>query len=189
MRNRATVLCVVAALLTVSAAAQSGVFELDARQSRVTFTLPATLHTVHGTFALKSGRIQFDRASGSAIGQVTLDATSGETGNGGRDRKMHSDILESGKFPEIVFAARRLTGDVPKEGRSQVTLEGAITLHGATHPVSLTVPIEAHGGQVVGDASFVVPYIAWGLKNPSTFVLRVSDKVTVEVHAVGRVSH
>lgn len=181
-------LWILAAAVALPAQGQKGVVELDPQQSRVTFTLPATMHTVHGSFALKSGRIQFDPASGAASGSIMLDAASGRTGNDGRDRKMHHEILESGKYPEIVFAPRRLTGGVPVEGRSQVTLEGTITLHGESHPVSLSCSVEAHGGHLAGDTTFVVPYIAWGLKNPSTFLLRVSDTVTLQVHAVGRVS-
>jgi hypothetical protein len=33
----------------------------------------------------------------------------------------------------------------------------------------------------------VIPYIAWGLKNPSTFFLHVSDEVEVDITAAGRV--
>jgi hypothetical protein len=43
-----------------------------------------------------------------------------------------------------------------------------------------------HGQQVAADLVFAVPYIQWGLKNPSTFILRVSDKVAIAIHAVGR---
>jgi hypothetical protein len=32
-----------------------------------------------------------------------------------------------------------------------------------------------------------IPYIKWGLKNPSTFILRASDKVEIDIHAVGQV--
>jgi hypothetical protein len=32
----------------------------------------------------------------------------------------------------------------------------------------------------------VVPYVRWGLKNPSTFILRVSDKLDLDINATGR---
>jgi hypothetical protein len=33
-----------------------------------------------------------------------------------------------------------------------------------------------------------VPYIKWGLKNPSTFIFRVSDTVDISIQAVGQLS-
>jgi hypothetical protein len=32
----------------------------------------------------------------------------------------------------------------------------------------------------------VIPYVAWGLKNPSTFILRVSDKLDLDFDATGQ---
>ncbi|MCU1332353.1 MAG: hypothetical protein JWM08_1345, partial [Candidatus Angelobacter sp.] len=38
------------------------------------------------------------------------------------------------------------------------------------------------------DGTFSVKYREWGMKNPSTFILRVNDKVEIHVHAVGRLA-
>lgn len=167
------------------ASAQSESFALDARQSTVTFTLGDVLHTVHGTFQLKSGNVQFDPATGSASGLLIVDAQTGDSGSGARDRKMHKDILESARFPEITFAPHHITGQVPNNGSSQVTIAGTMTLHGQPHEISIVSPVTVHDGHAVADMRFLVPYVRWGLKNPSTFILRVSDKVEIDVHAVG----
>ncbi|MGA2262191.1 MAG: YceI family protein [Acidobacteriota bacterium] len=100
---------------------------------------------------------------------------------------MHKDILESEKYPEITFAPHHVGGQAPQEGKTQVTIAGVMTLHGQPHEISITVPVEVHAGQAVADLSFIVPYVQWGLKNPSTFILRVSGKVDINVHAVGRI--
>ncbi len=185
-RSRNLIACVMMLAFALSAAAQTYVFEAEPHQSYVAFTLDDVLHTVHGTFQLKSGSINFDTSTGAASGLIVVDATSGESGSHGRDRKMHREILESAKYPEITFAPHQVTGHVPQEGKAQVTVDGILTLHGQAHEMSMLVPVEVHGGQATADLSFIVPYVQWGLKNPSTFLLRVSDKVNIDVHAVGR---
>jgi hypothetical protein len=34
----------------------------------------------------------------------------------------------------------------------------------------------------------VIPYVEWGLKNPSTLFLHVGDKVDIEIKTVGRIT-
>ena len=36
--------------------------------------------------------------------------------------------------------------------------------------------------------NFIVPYQAWGMKNPSTLFLHVDDKVRISVSAAGRLT-
>jgi len=166
--------------------AQEATFELDPASTTVEFTLSATLHTVHGTFKAKSGSIRFDVASGGASGSFVIDATSGNSGNESRDHKMHEEVLESGKYPEIVFTPTRVVGTVPAQGDSTLQVQGKFRLHGADHEVTFSVPVHVNGNEVTAKTRFAVPYVAWGLKNPSTFVLRVSKEVEIEVSASGR---
>src|SRR5882757_8383969 len=74
---------------------------IDPSQSKVHWTLGTTLHTVHGTFAFKSGAVHFDPGTGKATGEISVYATSGESGNDSRDKKMHKDVLESSRYPDI----------------------------------------------------------------------------------------
>jgi polyisoprenoid-binding protein YceI len=88
-------LCVTFAALSLARAGQVQEFvvQLNPAQTKIEFTLGSTLHTVEGTFKLKSGTIRFDPTSGKIGGSIIVDATSGESGNAGRDRKMHREIL------------------------------------------------------------------------------------------------
>ncbi len=167
--------------------AQEMTLELDPANTRIEFTLPATLHAVHGTFALKSGTIHFNPSAGSASGLVVVDATSGVTGNQGRDRKMHQEIIESPRYPEITFTPTKLSGKVELQGQSTVQMDGIFRLHGADHPVTLNLPVQAKETTLSARTHIVIPYVAWGLKNPSTFLLHVSDKVEVDIAASGRI--
>ena len=163
------------------------VFAVDPTQSRVHWTLGSSLHTVHGIFALKRGSFQVDPATGKASGEIVVDATSGKSGNDGRDRKMHKDVLESARFSEIIFRPDGTTGKLETHGKSTVQVHGIFLLHGSEH--ELTVPVEASlsGDHWSGSAKFSIPFIEWGLKNPSTWLLKVEHSVTIELELKGTV--
>ena len=167
--------------------AQESVVQLDPAQTKIEFTLGSTLHTVHGTFKLKNGTVRFDPTTGKISGSIVVDATSGESGNEGRDRKMHREILESGKFPEIVFTSGQAKGAFNAKEASRVEVSGQFRLHGEDHEMTLPIDIQPAGRQLQMATHITVPYIKWGLKNPSTFILRASDKVEIDIRAVGRV--
>jgi polyisoprenoid-binding protein YceI len=168
--------------------AQEVTVELDPAETHIGFTLSDVLHTVHGTFKLKNGTIRFDPATGAASGLVVVDTTSGESGNQARDRKMHKEILLSQQYPETTFTPVRIQGQVAPQGESQVEIQGVIRLDGKDHESVLTAHVQLAGDQLTATTNFVVPYVEWGLKNPSTFILRVSDKVDIDIHASGHVS-
>ena len=58
-------------------------------------------------FKLKHGALQLDPA-GKISGEIVVDATSGDSGSGMRDRKMHKEVLESERYPEISFRPDRV---------------------------------------------------------------------------------
>jgi polyisoprenoid-binding protein YceI len=163
-------------------------FELDPAQTQVDFILSSTLHTVHGSFHLKRGSIQFDDATGQAGGQLVVDSVSGQSGNDSRDKRMHKEILESPKYSDIIFTPQRIKGTVAADGKSQVEVDGLLALHGRSRPMTLIIQAQLQGGSGSADTTFPVPYLQWGLKNPSNFILRVSDKVEISVHAIGRLA-
>jgi len=180
-------LAVFVPLLASPAGAQEAVLELDPAQTQVSFTLGDVLHTVHGMFKLKRGAVEFDAATGHAGGSVVVDATSGESGSHARDRKMHKDVLESAQYPEIIFAPEQVKGEVPPQGDFQVQVKGTFTMHGAAHPLTLVVQAHLAGEQLAADTHFTIPYVSWGLKNPSTLFLRVNETVEIAIHAAGQI--
>ncbi len=169
--------------------AQEVLITLDPASTQIDFTLAATLHTVHGTFKLKSGEIRWDPATGHVSGAIVIDATSGNTDNTSRDKNMHADILESARFPEITFTPAQIKGAIPKEGTAQIDVSGVIRLHGQDQDATLTFSVQpGAAGSLQASSQFVVPYVKWGLKNPSTFLLHVADTVNVDIHATARIA-
>jgi polyisoprenoid-binding protein YceI len=172
-------------LVALPAAAGEQVLTLDPAASSVRFTLDATLHTVHGTFAVSRGSVTFAAVPGPATGEIVVSASSGETGDRKRDAKMHGEVLLSAAHPEIAFVPERLAGELPAAGRGTLEVKGVMRVLGAEHPVTLPLEVEVNGAAVRVTSSFKVPYVAWGLEDPSVFVLRVGKEVAVEVEAKG----
>jgi polyisoprenoid-binding protein YceI len=156
--------------------------KLDPAETDIKFTLGAALHTVHGTFKLKRGTIRFDPATGKARGEFVADMTSGESGNNSRDRRMHKDILESERYPEAVFTMDKVEG----WPASQVAVHGSLKIHGAEHEMTLRAEVETKGDSFVATTHFIIPYVKWGMKNPSNFLLKVGDQVEIDVRATAR---
>ncbi len=175
------------ALLLVrgTAAAQGFVLQVDPARTTITFTLGAALHTVHGTFQSKTGALRANPASGKLSGEIIVDATSGESGNGMRDRKMHKEVLESARYPEIAFRPERVDGAVAAPGKSAVRVHGIFSVHGTDHEITIPADVEMSADHWTANLHFTIPYAKWGMKNPSTFFLHVSDEVEIEIAAAG----
>ena len=168
------------------AAAQDQTLRFGPADTKVEFTLGGMLHTVHGIFQLTRGELRFDGATGRASGELVVDAASGASGDASRDKRMHGEILESARFPEIVFRPDRVDGKVAAQGHSQLQVHGEFSIHGAGHEISIPAEVDASAGVYTTTLKFTVPYQKWGMKNPSVLLLRVGDKVEIVVHAVGR---
>ena len=159
--------------------------ELDATRTKVEWTLEDVLHTVRGTFQMKAGLITFSPEGGKAEGQIVVDAKSGNSGNGLRDRKMHSSVLESDRYPEVTFTPDGVEGKIAMTGASQIQVHGILRIHGQDHPIVLPVKAVIDNGAVQADSHLSIPYANWGIKNPSTLFLKVGDKVELDIHAAG----
>lgn len=182
-------LCLALLLLTIPAKAQQSGIDLtfDPESTTIHWTLGAVLHTVHGTFKLKSGRVHLDPRTGEMTGLLVVDATSGESGDRARDQKMHQSILESFQYPTMTFRPTHLNGTFQPKQSQTLTVDGVFNLHGQDHPLQLTVNLRPNSNAVSVVTHFDVPYVQWGLKDPSTFVLRVSKDVSVEIEATAQI--
>lgn len=176
------------AMANLAAAAQDAAFQLDPQHTNVNFTLGDVLHTVHGTFHLKQGSLHFEPASGKLAGEIVVDAKSGESGSGMRDRKMHREVLESDRYPEIAFRPDRIDGTVPLQGKSSVLVHGIFNIHGSDHELTVPAEIEMFPDHWTATLHFAVPYAKWGMKNPSTLFLRVGESVDIDITTAGTVT-
>ncbi|MFQ5670630.1 MAG: YceI family protein [Acidobacteriota bacterium] len=187
-RGAALALAVLAAVFPVRGASTgSWTLRIDGEHSSVVFQLGATFHTVHGTVTVTGGEIHFNPEGGQATGRVVADATSTTTHNAKRDRAMHKKVLESGTYPDFVFTPTRILGRLPEAGENDLEVEGRMAIHGGQHPMKVTVHVRREGLHLHGTASLTIPYVAWGMKNPSAAFLRVHKEVEVSIEMEGTV--
>ena len=175
-------------LSAVALAQERLTLQCDPAQTSANIILSATLHTVHGSFRSRQCELHFNPATGAISGEIVFDAASGNTGNEGRDKKMHKDVLESSRYPEIGFRPDRVEGKVAQGAPATLQVHGMFRIHGAEH--EMTIPVEAKlaGDHWSADCKFKVPYVAWGMKNPSKPFLHVSDTVDIEFHGEGKLA-
>jgi hypothetical protein len=183
-------LIAVASLAVVSnVAAADSKIELDPASTSITFRLKATMHSVHGKAKTTSGSLTLDIDSGDMTGEVVVDAVSAETGNKKRDKKMHTKVLRSADHSRIVLRPHRIDGNLAHAGVSDVTLFGEMELLGQSHEIHIPLHVEIIDGRFTASTEFRIPYVEWGLDDPSTFVLRVAKVVQVTVFAEGTISN
>lgn len=159
--------------------------ELDPEKTKIQFVLSDVLHTVRGIFLLKEGRISFEPSNMTMAGAITVDASSGRSGNAVRDRRMAHNILEVQRYPYVQFMPLKVSGPIQPTGPSDVLVTGSFLIHGNAHEITFPVRIQISPPDVTASGRFSVPYVDWGMKNPSTFLLKVSDKVEIDLEAVG----
>ena len=58
-------------------------------------------------------------------------------------------------------------------------------MHGTEHEIVAAVHVEMAADRWKGTAKFDVPYIQWGIKDPSNWLLKVKPVVNVELDMVG----
>ncbi|MHB1022380.1 MAG: YceI family protein [Acidobacteriaceae bacterium] len=177
------------AMLSVTAQAQKVTVQLDPNQTMIRWTLTDVLHTVHGIFKMKQGVVSYDPQTGAADGLIVIDAASGYSGNSMRDGRMHKEFLEVQKYPEITFHPQSVEGgadlNAALAGARPIKVNGIFSLHGADHSFSMILILHGNSHALTATTHFDVPYVAWGIKDPSTLMLRVSKQVQIDVTGVG----
>ena len=161
--------------------------DFDPRATKINWSLVGNVHTTHGTFQLKQGHVEMNSASGEASGELIVEANSGNSNDGARDKRMKKEILETEKFPEIRFKITRIEGAGQLKGEATIRAVGQFTIHGASHEVNIPMEMKINEDDVTGKGKFVVPFVDWGMKDPSNFIFKVNKTVEVEIVAAGHI--
>jgi polyisoprenoid-binding protein YceI len=189
MKPVTTAFTIALALLAVSPVwAQHQRFAIDPNASDVKMTLKTSHKIVNGTFHVDSGSIDYDRNVSNISGTVVVAAGSGKTGNDSRDKKMNKDILEVQQYSTVTFTPKSYAGTIALSGDSTIQVAGILKLLGTPHEITVPMHLHIDGASCSAKTHFLIPYVQWGLKNPSFLIWKADNDVAIDLDLVGHLS-
>ena len=139
-----------------------------------------------GKIERTSGTVSFDKEAQTGSVEVTMDMSSINFGHAGmNEHAITADMLDVEKFPNAVYVGQL----VNFENGSPTEIEGTLTMHGVTQPVTLAVerfrcqPHFRHGREVCGaDASATIDREEFGVDYDKDhgFFMDVDLMITIE---------
>ncbi|QGP80696.1 YceI family protein [Sphingobium sp. CAP-1] len=166
-----------------------GRYLVDSAATKVHFHVKALIGGYDGDFTAPDGAVEIDPARPDrAAVDIRFPVDSLTTGDASTDAMLKGDsFFDMAKFPTVRFTAQ----DAPLvRGDTATPIAGALTMHGETRPVTLSVrlvgvtPDEAPGLSVLHFAgSMTVERSHYGMGFGRPFV---SDKVDLTIDAIFR---
>ena len=176
-------------LLAPAAVAQHQVLTIDPGASEVKMTLNTNHEVVHGTFHVQLGAIELDAAGHKMTGSVIVAADSGQTGNGTRDKRMNKEVLKAEQYATVSFQPKSFTGPLTPSGDSTIQVTGIFTLLDKPHDLTIPMLVHIDGTSATAKAHFAIPYVQWGLKDPSILFWKTEKEVAIDLLLAGQLSH
>jgi polyisoprenoid-binding protein YceI len=129
-------------IVALIAASSASAFAADTYAIEPNHTYPSFeadhmgISVLRGKFTKSSGFIVLDRAAKTGSLDITIDASTIDFGHEKlNNHAKTADMFDVAKFPTATYKSNSVTfkGDVP------VAVEGELTLHGVTKPVTLSI--------------------------------------------------
>lgn len=177
-----------AALLPLAAGAANSTWAADPVHSSASFTATHLMIShVNGIIPIKSALLEIPDGSNIPTSvKAVLDPSGVDTRNGTRDNDLRSEhFLEVAAYPNMSFESTKIT----KNDDKHFTIDGNLTMHGQTHPVSLKGEFLAKGPGMRGEphiaytAAGSIDRTMWGM-NYGTFAASKEIALTIDVEAV-----
>lgn len=174
------------ALNTDPAAVEGGAYKLETSHARIVFaTSHMGLSTWYGDFTGATGTLTLDAKNpGASQLVVSIPVDSVSTTNAKLDGELKSAAwFDAATYPTITFKSTKVS--VTSPGRALV--EGDLTFHGVTKPVTLDATFKASGNNPLSKAYTVGFEVTGELKRSDfgvkTYVPMIGDDVKLTISA------
>jgi polyisoprenoid-binding protein YceI len=104
------------------------------------------------------------------------------------ERTMNEEVLESARYPEIVFESTKVSASKAGDGQFFVNLIGTLTLHGVSNNQAVAAQISLTGDLLRAHGDFTILQSAYGIKPVSVAggALKVKDELKCSFDIVAR---
>ena len=101
---------------------------------------------------------------------------------------MNESVLESAKYPEISFAGTGVSASPLGENRYRAAVNGNLTLHGSTQPVSIATQVTLLGDMLRASGEFPLSQASFGIApvRVAAGALKIKDELKVSFDIVAR---
>lgn len=181
---KSSILIAVLATVCSQAGAAPVTFNVDPAHSMPRFSYSHFgFSTQLGRFQKMSGKVVLDSEARTGSMELLIDMDSLEGGSPILNKHLKSaDLLDVGKYPTAIFKSTQIVFD----GDRPSSINGNLTMHGVTQPVTFTVTSYKHGPHgfvqnreaIGGNAVATVSRSAFGV---GRFAPNVSDEVTISI--------
>lgn len=173
---------------TMGAAAAADTFAFDPGHTQVQFAIDRFGFTqVFGVFPDLKGNVTLDQQNPEkSVVDVTVQIASVDSNNPARDKIVAGKAwLDAADFPTMHFASTK----VVRTGDHTANVTGDLTLHGQTHPLTLSVTLNKLGKYVVTNST-AAGFSATGTLKRSDYGITtatglIGDDVTIRIEALG----
>ncbi len=178
----------------------ASVYKVNPRESR--FTVQAFAEGLFSSFGHNpklspgdfSGEVQFDPDNLEASSlrfSVNADSLRVSDDVSDKDRReiermMKEDVLETGRFPEIVFESRSVMANLIYAGFYRVQISGQLSLHGVVHDHSIDTQVRLLDNGLRAEGESSLKQAEYRIKKVSVAggTLKVKDEVKLSFSIV-----
>lgn len=104
--------------------------------------------------------------------------------NGLMQEHFNENYMESDKYPHATFKGKIVEDvDLSRDGTYKVSASGILSVHGVSKARTITGVIVVKNGQMMLNASFVVPVADHKIDIPDNKLLNISQDINVKLEA------
>ncbi len=104
------------------------------------------------------------------------------------ERMMHEQVLQSDRYPQIVYTCSRVTASSAGDGQYWAALNGQLTLHGVTKNMTVSARVTANGDSLKASGYFSILQSDYQIDSISVAggTLKVKDEVKASFEIVAK---